>query len=51
MFQTSNKERERENKMNDIRPYRAIPIGQKNFVYGWYVEINNHHYILIQVEK
>lgn len=25
-----------------MRPYRAIPIGGKDFVYGWYVENWNH---------
>ncbi|KKL61792.1 hypothetical protein LCGC14_2191750 [marine sediment metagenome] len=28
-----------------MRPYRAIPIDGKDFVYGWYIELGNHHLI------
>lgn len=27
-----------------MRPYRAIPIGKKDFVYGWYAERQDSHY-------
>lgn len=29
-----------------MRPYRAIPIDGKDFVYGWYVELEDEHYII-----
>ena len=29
-----------------MRPYRAIPVGGKDFVYGWYVFVNSTHYII-----
>ncbi len=36
--------------MNNPRPFRAIPIGKKHFVYGWYFRLgpegNKSHYIL-----
>ena len=28
-----------------MKPYRAIPIDGKDFVYGWYIELGNHHLI------
>ena len=34
-----------------MRPYRAILIGDKDFVYGWYVEIDNISFIEYQAEK
>ena len=36
--------------MNEQRQHRAIPIGKKHFVYGWYFRLgpegNKSHYIL-----
>ncbi len=29
-----------------MKPYRAIPIDGKDFVYGWYVKCRGEHYIL-----
>lgn len=28
-----------------MRPYRGIPIYGKDFVYGWYIKLGNHHLI------
>ncbi|KKN78860.1 hypothetical protein LCGC14_0346320 [marine sediment metagenome] len=32
--------------MTNPRPYRAIPIDGKKFVYGWYVKVVDKHYIV-----
>ena len=32
--------------MNDIRPYRAIPIDSKDFVFGWYVKTDEGSWII-----
>ncbi len=29
-----------------MKPYRAIPIDGKEFVYGWYIELEDEHYII-----
>ena len=29
-----------------MRPYRAIPIDGKDFVYGWHIELEDEHYII-----
>jgi len=29
-----------------MRPYRGIPVGGKDFVYGWYCKWGRRHYIL-----
>lgn len=34
-----------------MRPYRAIPIDGKDFVYGWYCEYNGKSYIMVSEHK
>ena len=34
-----------------MRPYRAIPVGGKNFVYGWYLRVFGRHYIYDDTTK
>lgn len=29
-----------------MKPYRAIPIDKKEFVYGWHIELEDEHYII-----
>ena len=29
-----------------MRPYRGIPINGKDFLYGWYAEVENKHFIV-----